>query len=164
MALIRTERLVDADAPAAWQLVTDWPAQSRWIPLTTVFVDHWGPAGPGVGTRFTGRSRLGPVHFDDPMEVTEWQPPDGSTAGRCRVRKLGPWLTGWAEVEVRPAGDGALVRWTEQVRVRWVPGMADPAVGAVGSAFFARVLRRVAAELAGSRPGEAVADPGDAPV
>lgn len=158
MALIRTERLVEADVSAAWQLVTDWPAQSRWIPLTTVFVDRWGPTGPGVGTRFTGRSRLGPLHFDDPMEVTEWQPPEGSdgsvgsAAGRCRIRKLGPWLTGWAELEVRPADGGALVRWTEEVRVRWVPGIAGPVVGAVGSAFFALVLRRMAAELAGHRP------------
>ena len=35
-------------AEAAWQLVTDWPAHSRWIPLTTVTIDADSPApSPG---------------------------------------------------------------------------------------------------------------------
>jgi hypothetical protein len=153
MARIRTARLVPAGVEAAWALATDWPAQTRWIPLTTVFIERQGPSGAGTGTRFTGRTRLGPVRFDDPMEVTEWQPPAGSGAGRCRIRKLGPWLTGWAEIEVRPAAGGTRVEWTEDVRVRWLPRIVDPLVGAVGSAFFALVVRRMGAELARGRPG-----------
>jgi hypothetical protein len=154
MARIRTDLLVPADAEAAWQLVTDWAAQSRWIPLTTVTVDHLPPTGPGVGTRFTGRSRLGPVHFDDPMEVTEWQPPAGAVSGRCRIRKLGPWLTGWAEITVTPSAStgGVRVEWIEDVRLRWTPRFVDPLVAAVGSAFFGRVLRKMAAELARTPP------------
>ncbi len=153
MARIRTERLVPADVETAWALVTDWPAQGRWIPLTAVTVTHQGPSGPGVGTRFTGRSALGPIGFDDPMEVTEWQPPAGGGPGRCRIRKLGPWLTGWAEIDVRPAPGGARVCWSEDVRVRWLPRIADPLVGAVGSAFFALVVRRMGAELARGNRG-----------
>ena len=154
MARFRTELVVPAPAEAAWGLVTDWAAQSRWIPLTTVTVDHLPPAGPGIGTRFTGRSRLGPVHFDDPMEVTELQPPAGAEPGRCRIRKLGPWLTGWAEIIVTggaPAG-GSRVTWIEDIRPRWTPRLADPVVAAVGSVFFGRVLRKMAAEFARSRP------------
>lgn len=151
MARIRTDMVIAAPVAETWQLVTDWPAQSRWIPLTTVIVDHQPPTGPGVGTRFTGRSSLGPLRFDDPMEVTEWQPPAGAGVGRCRIRKLGPWLTGWAEIEVRPSGEGTRVDWTEDVRARWTPRFADPLVAAVGSMFFGRVLRAMAAELEGSR-------------
>jgi hypothetical protein len=132
-------------------LVTDWPAQSRWIPFTTVTVEGPGPTGAGLGTRFTGRTQLGPIGFDDPMEVTEWQPPAGGVAGRCRVRKLGPWLTGWAEIEVRPGSGGTRVQWIEEVRARWTPRIADPLIAAVGSVFFGRVLRKMAAEFARTR-------------
>ena len=146
MARIRTERVIDAPAERVWALITDWPAQSRWIPLTTVTVDRPGSADvTGLGARFTGRTRLGPIAFDDPMEVTEWRPAAGGVAGRCRVRKLGPWLTGWAEIQVRPTPDGARVEWIEEVRTRWTPRIADPLIAAVGSALFALVLRRMAA-------------------
>ncbi len=159
MARIRTELPIDAPAEAVWALVTDWPAQSRWIPLTTVTLDRPGQAGSlgsGLGARFTGRTRLGPIRFDDPMEVTEWQPAAGGAPGRCRVRKLGPWLTGWAEIEVAPAGAGARVAWSEDIRLRWMPGFADrvlaPVIAVMGSALFGRTLRKMAAELARSRP------------
>lgn len=156
MARVRSELTVDAPAEAVWALVTDWPAQSRWIPLTTVTVDRHGPAGEGLGTRFTGRTRLGPICFDDPMEVTEWQPVTPGAPGHCQVRKLGPWLTGRAEIDVRPTGDRARVTWSEDIRLRWMPRLADrvlgPVIAAVGSALFGRALRKMAAELARSRP------------
>ena len=153
MARIRTELVIDAPAERVWALVTDWPAQSRWVPLTTVTLDRPGSTGvTGLGARFTGRTRLGPVRFDDPMEVTEWRPAADGVAGRCRVRKLGPWLTGWAEIEVLPVPGGTRVEWVEQVRARWTPRIADPLIAVVGSAFFARVLRRMAAELALTGP------------
>lgn len=152
MARIRTELPVQAPAEAAWALLTDWPAQSRWIPLTTVTIDHHGPSGPGLGTRFTGRTQLGPIRFDDPMEVTEWQPPAKGAPGRCQVRKLGPWLTGGAEIDVRPIAGGAQVVWSEDIRLRWTPRLVDrvlgPVIAAFGSALFGRALRKMAAELA----------------
>jgi uncharacterized protein YndB with AHSA1/START domain len=153
MARIRTELVIDASPARVWELVTDWPAQSRWIPLTDVVIDRPGTEGTtGLGVRFTGRTRLGPLGFDDPMEVTEWQPPSGDGHGRCRVRKLGPWLTGWAEIDVRPESGGSRVEWIEEVRARWTPRIADPVIAALGSAFFGWVLRKMAAELALATP------------
>jgi carbon monoxide dehydrogenase subunit G len=157
MGRIRTERTIDAPAEAVWARITDWPAQSRWIPLTTVVIEPGGSGGSGLGVRFTGRTRLGPIRFDDPMEVIEWQPVSGEESGRCRVRKLGPWLTGWAEIEVWPVAGGARVAWSEDIRLRWLPRFADrllaPLTGAAGAALFGRALRKMAAEFASSRPG-----------
>ena len=149
--MIRSELHIDAAAAVVWEWVTDWPAQTRWIPLTVVTVDRDSPATAGLGTRFTGRTQLGPLGFDDPMEVTEWRPAASGATGRCSVRKLGPWLTGWAEIRVRPTAGGTHVEWIEQVRVRWLPRVADPVIAAVGSAFFSRVLQKMAAELASKR-------------
>jgi hypothetical protein len=142
-----SQELPGVAARAAWELVTDWPAHGRWIPLTTVTIDADSPAGSGPGTRFTGRTALGPVGFDDPMTVTHWQPPAGDQAGRCRVIKRGSWLAGWAEIEVRPAGDGCRLVWTEEIAPRWTPRLADRLVSAIATALFDRALRRLAREL-----------------
>lgn len=162
MAPVRTDITLPATPRQAWELVTDWTSHSRWIPLTTVTIDPDSPAGSGLGTRFTGRTHLGRtgsggsglsrLGFDDPMVVTRWQPPDVHGTGCCRVVKQGPWLTGWAEVQVAATTSGARVTWLEEVRTRWVPRFADPVVSAVGSALFGHVLRKMAAELASSRP------------
>jgi carbon monoxide dehydrogenase subunit G len=86
------------------------------------------------------------------MEVTEWRPAADGLPGRCRVRKLGPWLAGWAEIEVQPGAGGTRVIWSEDIRARWTPRIADPVIAAVGSALFGRVLRKMAAELARTGP------------
>ncbi len=152
MARIQTELMIDAPAEAVWKLVTDWPAHGRWIPLTTVRIDPSGPARPGVGTHFTGRTELGPIGFDDPMEVLRWQPPAGAEPGTCRVTKLGPWVPGWAEIRVEPVAGGTRLVWIEDIRPRWTPRWAAPVVTAVGSLLFGRTLRRMAAELARTSP------------
>lgn len=150
MALIRSAIRLDAPADRVWSLVTDWPAHGRWIPLTKVAIDPDSPARTGPGTRFTGRTALGPVGFDDPMTVTDWQPPADDRPGRCRVVKRGRWLTGWAEIQVQPEATGCRLSWHEDVRPRWTPRAADPAVVLAGRLLFDRTLRRIAAELAGA--------------
>jgi hypothetical protein len=139
--------LPEVVAETAWQLVTDWPAHGRWIPLTTVSIDSDSPVPAGLGCRFTGRTGFGPIGFDDPMTVTRWQPPTDQTAGHCRVVKRGRWLTGWAEIEVRPIEAGCRLVWTEDVRPRWTPRAADPLVARLGSVLFDRTLRQLAREL-----------------
>lgn len=131
----------------AWALITDWPAQSRWIALTQVFEVH---QADGVGTRFTGRTQVGPIRFDDPMEVVIWEPPDRSGRGYCKVRKFGPWILGTAEIEVRPdSGDQGhtSVTWKETVRVRGVPARFNPLVRAMGGVLFRMAMRRAITEL-----------------
>lgn len=148
MALVQASRRVAAPADRAWSLVTDWSAHGRWIPLTVVTVD---PAGPqsGVGTRFVGRTALGPVGFDDPMVVREWEPPADGRPGRCRIDHRGPWVAGWAEITVTPETEGSRVEWREDIYPRWTPRVADPAVRWIGKVLFDGTLRKLAAELAG---------------
>lgn len=149
MALVRSSRRINAPAVAVWNLVTDWTAHGRWIPLTVVTVvtvDPGGPAG-GLGTRFVGRTALGPIGFDDPMTVTQWQPAVAGGSGRCRITHQGPWVLGWAEIEVRPEPSGCTLTWVEDVRPRWTPRFADPLVSRVGKVMFDGTLRKVAAEV-----------------
>lgn len=152
---------VVADVPApvddVWRLLTDWPAHGRWVPFTRVRVLTERP--DGVGARFVGRTGFGPLGFDDPMEVTAWTPPAAGGAGRCAVVKQGRVLTGTAGFEVSPApGGGTRVRWTEDFDVtpaRLTRPFA-PLTALVTKALFARMLRRMARELApgtGARRG-----------
>ena len=142
---------VVADVPApvddVWRLITDWPAHGRWVPFTRVRVLTERP--DGVGARFVGRTGLGPLGFDDPMEITSWEPPAGGGAGRCAVVKQGRVLTGTADFEVAPAPGGSRVRWTEDFEVtpaRLTRPFA-PVTRLVTKALFARMLRRMAGEL-----------------
>jgi hypothetical protein len=112
------------------------------------------PTGEGVGARFVGRSGLGPIGFDDPMEITEWQPPADGRAGRCRVVKSGRVVLGsaWFEVADLPAGVAGArsrVSWTEDVEL--VPiALTRPVRRLVelgGRLAFTRTLRQMAAEV-----------------
>jgi len=144
---VRTTVLMPGSAVDVWDLITDWPAHSRWVPLTEVVVLE--DAG-GLGTRFVGRTRLGPVGFDDPMTVTEFVPPTETTAGRCEILKTGRVGLGAAGFTVAPTGERtSAVDWWEDVTVapeavtRW----AEPLIARAASASFASVLRAASAEL-----------------
>lgn len=109
---------VDVAAPVdrTWAALTDWPAHGRWVPMTDVRVLTPGP--DGVGARFNGRTGLGPLGFDDPMEVVEWTPPAGGLPGRCRVVKQGRVVLGTATFDVGPRADGGTrVTWTYDVDI-----------------------------------------------
>jgi Polyketide cyclase / dehydrase and lipid transport len=143
---------VVVDSPASpertWRALTDWPSHGRWTPLTDVRV--LTPSGRGVGARFVGRTGLGPLGFDDPMEVVEWREPADRRPGRCRVVKRGRVVLGqtWFEIAPRPSG-GSTVTWTEEIEIAPVR-LTRPLgrlVAAVGRLAFRRSLRTMAGEL-----------------
>lgn len=139
MVLFLLERLPPLSADRAWQRLTDWPRHAGVVPLTRVTVRT--PAPTGVGTVFVARSGVGPLAFDDPMEVTVWQPPKGETGGRCRLVKHGSLVTGWAEIEVHPHGAGtSRVVWREDLRVRGLPGFLDRPLALVARRMFGRAV------------------------
>lgn len=126
---------------AAWDRITDWAAHGRYVPLTTITVTT--PPPHGIGTVFTARTGVGPLGFDDPMEVVEWHPPVGDEAGRCRLEKRGRVMLGWAEITVVEHAGGSRSTWTEAVRPRGLPRFADKLAALSGRLLFGRVLRKL---------------------
>jgi Polyketide cyclase / dehydrase and lipid transport len=152
----RISAVTDVAAPASrtWQLVTDWPAHGRWVPLTTVSVLGGGD-GRGLGTRIVGRTVLGPIGFDDPMVVTAFVAPAGDevgdTAGRCDVDKLGGVVRGTAWFEVQPLGPTRCrITWGEDVEIapRALTRLLRPLVEAGGRQGLRSVLRSFARDAA----------------
>lgn len=139
MATFRAERRSPLAAGEAWRRVTDWPAHSGIVPLTTVTVST--PPPTRVGTRFTARTGAGPLAFDDPMEVVRWEPPAADDrAGRCRLEKRGGVVTGWAEIEVVPLASGCRVVWREELGVAGLPAALEAVAARAGRLVFGRTL------------------------
>lgn len=136
----------DFDAPPerVWAVVTDWAAQSRWVPFTRA------TGGTGEGARVEAWTGIGPVGFLDPMEITLWDPPR-----RCTVRHLGRVVRGTAVFEVEPLPGG-------RSRFTWAEWVDLPVGGMAGELGYALVAPFVRAGLrAGMRRlGDLVSDPG----
>ncbi|MDX2931313.1 SRPBCC family protein [Streptomyces ipomoeae] len=139
MVLFTLERLTPLSIDQAWYRLTDWPRHADVVPLTRVTVRT--PPPTAEGTVFVAHSGIGPLSFDDPMEVVVWQPPEGTGSGRCRLVKHGSFVMGWAEIEVHPYGsEGGACRvvWREELRVRWLPGAFDRPLGWLARRMFGR--------------------------
>lgn len=155
MARVVASVEVAAPAPVVWNRVVDWPAHGRWVPLTRVRVLTSRPGG--VGARFVGRTGLGPLGFDDPMEVVEWTVPSTDRPGVCDVVKQGRVVLGRARFEVAPTSSGTTtVRWTEDIELAPVrltrPFGRLVALG--GRLLFSRALRIMAREVEAEQRGE----------
>ena len=142
MALFLLERVSPCPVAQTWQRLTDWPRHADAVPLTRVTVVT--PPPTHEGTVFVARSGLGPVAFDDPMEVVTWQPPADDLPGMCRLLKRGSFVTGWAEIEVHPeSGGGSRVVWREEIRVRWLQGFLDRGLAVAGRWMFGRAVEEL---------------------
>ncbi|WP_282700451.1 SRPBCC family protein [Streptomyces sp. CC219B] len=142
MVTFLLERTAPLPLPEAWRRLTEWPRHGEVVPLTRVSVLTPGPNREG--TVFVARSGLGPLGFDDRMEVTVWQPPTEGTPGLCRLEKRGRVVKGWAEIEVRPGPGGrARVVWREELRVRLLPGIFDGLLRAASRYVFGRAVNRL---------------------
>lgn len=115
-AEVRVSRRVAVPADVAWHVLTDWPAQGAWMPLTRVTVVG---DGRGVGARLEAWTGWGRAGFLDTMVVTAWEPPR-----RCEVLHTGKLVRGPGVFAVRPLDAGTCeVVWEE-----WL----DLPFGAVG--------------------------------
>ncbi|MFJ4282317.1 SRPBCC family protein [Streptomyces massasporeus] len=142
MANFLLERTVPLPLDEAWRRITRWPGHGEAVPLTVVGVEPPGPTREG--SRVVARSGVGPLVFDDPMEVTVWQPPEDGTPGMCRLEKRGRVVLGWAELEVRPGPGGRTrVIWREEIRIRFLPPLFDGLVRSSSRYVFGRALNRL---------------------
>ncbi|MEV6615798.1 SRPBCC family protein [Streptomyces sp. NPDC051051] len=142
MATFQFERTAPLPLDEAWRRLTEWTRHGDVVPLTRVTVLTPGPTREG--TVFVARSGIGPLAFDDRMEVTVWCPPDDGGPGLCRLEKLGRTVRGWAEIEVRPGPGGRTrVVWREEIRSPLAPPFLDPLVSPVARAVFGRAANRL---------------------
>ncbi|MFJ6795451.1 SRPBCC family protein [Streptomyces sp. NPDC091268] len=157
MPVIRIVHRTRRPPSRAWARLTDWERHGAQVPLTRTIIETAGPTR--VGTRFTARTGVGGITFDDPMEVTVWRPPEGGSPGLVRLVKHGRVVTGWAEIEVRPGPDGGSeVHWREDLAVRGLPRALDPLVAAAGRALFGRALRALLRPAPPGREPQEAAD------
>lgn len=142
MVTFRIERTAPLPPEEAWRRLTEWRRHGAVVPLTRVSV--LTPPPTGEGTVFVARTGLGPLAFDDRMEVTVWHPPSDTAPGLCRLEKRGRTVRGWAEIEVTHGPGGrARVVWREELDMRFVPGFADPATGGTARWVFGRAVNRL---------------------
>ncbi|MEV6168712.1 SRPBCC family protein [Streptomyces sp. NPDC051954] len=142
MVTFLLERTAPLPLDEAWRRLTEWPRHGEVVPLTRVTVVT--PPPTGKGTVFVARSGLGPLAFDDRMEVTVWRPPGDGTPGLCRLEKRGRVVVGWAEIEVRPGPGGRTrVVWREELGVRPLPGVFDPVLERASRYVFGRAVNRL---------------------
>ncbi|WP_371526556.1 SRPBCC family protein [Streptomyces sp. NBC_01283] len=139
MALFRIDRESSLPADEVWRRLTAWERHADVVPLTRIVVRT--PPPSGEGTVFVARSALGPVGFDDVMEVVTWRPA-AEGGGLCRLEKRGSFVTGWAEIRVspRPGAEGSAVAWREDLRVRWLPKAFDRVLVAAARRMFGRAV------------------------
>ncbi|MFJ6081208.1 SRPBCC family protein [Streptomyces sp. NPDC092369] len=142
MVTFELERTAPLPLAEAWRRLTEWPRHGEVVPLTRVTVAT--PSPTHVGTVFVARSGLGPLGFDDRMEVTLWRPPSDDEPGLCRLEKRGRVVRGWAEIEVRPGPGGrSRVVWREELGVRLLPGLFDPVLVRAARFVFGRAVNRL---------------------
>jgi hypothetical protein len=142
MALFEVSARTSLSPSETWRRLVNWPKHADRVPLTSIRV--LTPTRSGVGTVIVARTSVGPIGFDDPMEVTEWAPPTDDEAGFCRLEKRGSAVTGWAELTVTPEpGGGSTAIWREDIHVWKLPGLLDRPTTMSSKVLFGRVLRHL---------------------
>jgi hypothetical protein len=124
-------------AEEALSRLTDFRRHADFVPLTTVSVT--GPR-QRLGTMVVTRTALGPVGFDDPMEVVAWHDPAGTRPGMCRLEKRGRVLHGWAQVTVSALEIGSLVHWHEEASLPIEPRFLSWLIKPAGRLLFGRLV------------------------
>ncbi|WP_432136994.1 MULTISPECIES: SRPBCC family protein [unclassified Streptomyces] len=139
MVIFHLERTAPLPLDETWRRLTEWHRHGDVAPLTRVRV--LTPPPTHEGTEFVARTGVGPLGFDDRMEVTVWSPPTKDAPGRCRLEKRGWLMRGWAEIEVAPGPGGrSSVLWREDLRVRLLPSLFDPALRVTARTLYGRAV------------------------
>ncbi|MEU9048337.1 MULTISPECIES: SRPBCC family protein [unclassified Kitasatospora] len=124
-----------------WERLTAWPRHGERVPFTRVGVARG--TGREAGDVVLARTSVGPLRFDDPMEIVELVAPAPGRDGLCRLVKRGRPVRGGAVLRVRAVDGGSEAVWAEELRIAGLPRFADPVIAALGRVVFGRVLDRL---------------------
>ena len=138
MALFEVTRHTQHEVDVAWSRLTDWERHGDFLPFTTVVLT--GVIRDEVGAAFLARTSFGPLHVDDPMDVTVWEPPLWERPGRCEIAKRGRVVRGGAILTVTKIDEGSLINWSEDASVRWIGRLIDLPSRIVGQRVFGRLV------------------------
>lgn len=138
MSEFEVVRRTELSPEEAWRRLTDWERHGAFIPFTKVALT--GVIRDDVGAGFVARTGIGPLHFDDPMDVTVWQPPLYERPGVCEIHKRGRVVVGWAVLTVTKVDDGSIISWHENARFRLAGSLLDIPNRIAGRWVFGRVV------------------------
>lgn len=128
---------LDLTVEQAWAAVTDWRAQSQWMPFTAVDIE--GETQQGLGTRLRAVTGVGRLAVVDEMEIDRWEPPH-----RCDVRHDGRVVRGRGVFLVEPLSAArSRVTWEEQL---------DGTLARVGAVVGRRMLSVALSRFARTLP------------
>lgn len=136
MGRFRVSMISPLEAGEAFRRLVDLDAHTAVIPFTTLI--HDGPLQ--AGSRFTGRTALGPLKVDDSMLVREYAAPD-----RVVFTKTGRWVTGEIVLTVASLAEGSRILWEQDIAIPWLPRALDPVVTQIARRAYATGLRRLLA-------------------
>lgn len=122
-----------------WGRLWDLGRHTAQIPFTRVASADGRPLGPGQ--RFTGRTALGRIGFDDDMVVRRWEP-----TRYAEIQKVGRLLRGRIEVTLGPEGGGSRLEWRQEFAARGVPSLLARAVAPMVGGGYRRTVRRIIRE------------------
>ena len=128
---IRSLVVIDAPVERVWAAVTDIEGQPRWM-RDMKSVRLATPPPYGVGTRAESTIRMFGIASEDPVTVTEWEPPR-----RYAIRHDGAFAGGGV-FTLEPGADGTttIVRWEERLESPVLPRLADPILRRVFGPIF----------------------------
>ena len=130
---LRVEITIDAPPEVVWAHLEDIASHVEWM-ADAVSIRFEGDQQRGAGTRFSCRTRVGPLHTTDLMEITGWEPPH-----LMAVRHTGP-VSGEGRFELAPAGPAGhstTMVWVERLVFPWWLG------GRLGAITARPLLRRI---------------------
>lgn len=127
-------------AAEAWQRLLDLQRHTQAIVLTRITPDD---APMQAGLRFVARTQLGPVGFDDVMDVRTADGPVKRKPGHLVIDKETLGLAGTVEVTVEQLATGARLVWRQRLDGGGPLLLLHPLASVVVGAGYAVALRKI---------------------
>lgn len=127
-------------ATEAWERLLDLRRHTQAIVWTRITPDE---SPMHTGLRFVARTQLGPLGFDDIMEVRTADGPAKRKPGHLVIDKETLGLAGTVEVTVEQLATGVRVIWRQRLDGGGITALLHPLASVVVGGGYALALRRI---------------------